>query len=214
MSMDPSSLPGIDGPPPAYHGASDAGHDAEAYPRTLFFALLLPRLLAERVQTRALGWKHSLGLSGKVQIPERQHITLCTVARALGPMPDRSIEAARTVAASTHQSPLGVCLDRLHSFPESHALVLTGDAHPEIVRFGRLLADRLKAQGLEPHPCTNPHLTLLYDRRRLVPMQDVEPVHWTAREFALILSHVGKHRHEKLGSWPLSMDAPGPSTPR
>ncbi len=204
MYPDQGSLPGFDQPPPAFRGVAYTANDFKDDRRqTLFFALLPPRKLAELVEARALGWQRGLGLRGKVQIPERQHITVCAVAGSLGAMPDLYIEAARNVAASIRQAPLSVRLDRLHSFPESHALVLTGEEHPAIVQLGRLLADRLKALGLKPHRCTTPHLTLLYDERHRVDEQAIEPVRWTAYEFALVLSHVGKTRHEKLGSWPL-----------
>jgi len=36
----------------------------------------------------------------------------------------------------------------------------------------------------------------------------VAPVAWTARELVLIHSHLGKTRHERLGSWPLAEAEP------
>jgi 2'-5' RNA ligase len=48
-----------------------------------------------------------------------------------------------------------------------------------------------------------PHMTLLYDPRYLAA-REVTPVEWTAREFVLIHSLIGKARYEVLGRWPLN----------
>jgi 2'-5' RNA ligase len=47
-----------------------------------------------------------------------------------------------------------------------------------------------------------PHVTLLYDRR-CIDEQPIEPVGWTVREFALVLSLIGKTQHVPLGRWQL-----------
>jgi 2'-5' RNA ligase len=45
-------------------------------------------------------------------------------------------------------------------------------------------------------------VTLLYDEHR-VARQCVEPIAWTAREFALVRSLLGKSQYEVLARWPL-----------
>ena len=45
---------------------------------------------------------------------------------------------------------------------------------------------------------------MLYDDR-LVAWQAVEPVRWTVREFVLMHSLLGQHRHVPLARWPLDL---------
>jgi hypothetical protein len=47
-----------------------------------------------------------------------------------------------------------------------------------------------------------PHLTLLYDVRR-VEEQPVAPIGWTVREFVLVHSRLGRGLYKSLGRWPL-----------
>ena len=47
-----------------------------------------------------------------------------------------------------------------------------------------------------------PHLTLLYDRRKLEE-QPIDEIGWSVRDFVLIHSLYGLSRHVPLGRWPL-----------
>jgi 2'-5' RNA ligase len=47
-----------------------------------------------------------------------------------------------------------------------------------------------------------PHVTLLYDYSSMID-QAVRPVSWTVREFTLLHSLLGAHRHTVLARWPL-----------
>jgi len=49
---------------------------------------------------------------------------------------------------------------------------------------------------------STPHLTLLYDARR-VDEQPIDPIRWTVREFVLVHSLLGQTRYIPLGKWPL-----------
>ena len=54
-----------------------------------------------------------------------------------------------------------------------------------------------------PLKCSfTPHMTVLYDRHPIAE-HDIEPITWTAKEFVLVNSHVGKSVHEVLGRWSL-----------
>ncbi|WHO73262.1 2'-5' RNA ligase family protein [Rhizobium sp. BT03] len=48
-----------------------------------------------------------------------------------------------------------------------------------------------------------PHMTLLYDRKAVPPTSLDQPVSWTAREFLLIHSLLGKSEHHIIDRWPL-----------
>lgn len=47
-----------------------------------------------------------------------------------------------------------------------------------------------------------PHITLLYDDLN-VPEQPIRPVSWTVREVALVLSHVGETKYDRIATWKL-----------
>jgi len=47
------------------------------------------------------------------------------------------------------------------------------------------------------------HMTLLCDGRELDPYE-IAPIQWRPRRCALVLSHVGLSRHERLAEWPLA----------
>ena len=61
----------------------------------------------------------------------------------------------------------------------------------------------LKRAGHQPQPSGKPHMTMLYDER-IINQHAVETVRWTASEFVLVLSHLGKTQHELLARWPLT----------
>jgi RNA 2',3'-cyclic 3'-phosphodiesterase len=49
---------------------------------------------------------------------------------------------------------------------------------------------------------TTPHMTFAYGEQEIAETP-IEPLRWRAENLVLIDSHVGGHRHEVLGSWPL-----------
>ena len=58
----------------------------------------------------------------------------------------------------------------------------------------QLLHLEIRRAGLPPLASQgfNPHMTLLYDHRLVAEQAIDHPLHWTATEFALIDSHVGR----------------------
>src|SRR5207244_1145602 len=100
--------------------------------------------------------------------------------------------------------------DRIVSFEgkrKEHPFVLRGDAGlAKLVSFRRLLGDAIQSAGLgQVKPGYVPHVTLLYDQRR-VEERPIEPISWTVREFVLIHSLIGQSRYIPLGRWPLRSD--------
>ena len=51
-------------------------------------------------------------------------------------------------------------------------------------------------------PGFTPHVTMLYDRRR-VPGQSIEPIGWRVTRFVLVHSLLRKTEHRRLGEWEL-----------
>lgn len=68
----------------------------------------------------------------------------------------------------------------------------------------------LAYHGIDAKPSSTPHMALLYDLydRRHIALHPVEPVHWKASEISLVLCHIGKHRHQRIGRWPLHPTSP------
>jgi 2'-5' RNA ligase len=61
----------------------------------------------------------------------------------------------------------------------------------------------MRRAGLKSRLDFAPHLTLLYDNRR-IEKRFVEPIKWTVREFTLVLSLRGQTIYRPLGQWQLS----------
>jgi RNA 2',3'-cyclic 3'-phosphodiesterase len=56
--------------------------------------------------------------------------------------------------------------------------------------------------GFKTRTDFTPHVTLLYGDGR-IGEQSIDPIGWTVREFALVLSLIGKTKYIPLGRWPL-----------
>jgi 2'-5' RNA ligase len=127
-------------------------------------------------------------------------------------VPEIIINKARQAAAAVSMNPFVVSLNRLQSFSRSdgkHPLVLLGDEGViglEILQ--RSLCTALRMAGLRGHSNFTPHLTLLYDRHRIAE-RPVDPVFWTVREFALVLSLVGRTKYVFLARWQLQGSGSG-----
>jgi 2'-5' RNA ligase len=175
----------------------------------LFFALRpAPEMRATLTQLR-----HSLreqhGLDGALLKPENFHVTLHPFGQTEGDWPVETIEAAKAAAASVSMPPFEVAFDRAMSFNRKKAteplVLLAVDQNLDgLLAFQHALGTAMQRAGLgqyvERHP--TPHLTLLYDRKR-IEMQAIEPLGWTAHEFVLIESLIGKSTHVERGCWPL-----------
>lgn len=175
---------------------------------SLFFALLPPPELAERIAGDAAGWRSSLGLTGRPMEAERLHLTLLWVAPEAS---HATTEAMRAVAARVHMAPADVRLDRLGRFERragrpGPVVLLSSDpsALPDLLALQDRLQDEVLAAGFPARvlPHYQPHMTLLHDRRP-VPIQSVGPYAWTASEFVLVRSHIGLRHYDILGLWPL-----------
>lgn len=175
----------------------------------LFFALRPDPDTAARIHALAQQLRDTLQLSGRTLPMERLHVTL----NFLGQYPSASGlgEIAATAAGSVRASAIELCSERLKSFESppggarrSLPLVLLTD-DPAPLRALRLrLARALARTGCFASAAegTKPHITLLYDRKP-VAEQAVPRLCWTAREFLLVRSLVGKSEHQVLARFAL-----------
>ena len=173
----------------------------------LFFALFPPAATAERLAALAVQRKTTDHLAGRPLLTERFHVTLHHVGDFAGLQPGL-VERAMAAAAAVPMAPFDLSFDHVRSFagrPGSRPFVLSGqgDGVAGLMAFQQLLCEALRRHGfaISPRQTFTPHVTLLYDDK-LVPEQAIEPIGWTATEFALIHSLIGKTVHIPLGRWP------------
>lgn len=173
----------------------------------LFFAVMPPPELAQRIAVLAGALRERLGLRGVVRPTTHLHVTLHHLGDFAG-VPQRRVEDACAAAAGVTTAPFEACFDRVGSFAGRaggrpivlQAATSTGglaDLHADLGR-------RLAAAGLARRDrAFVPHLTLLYDTH-MVALQAVEPLAWRVREFLLIHSLLGRKKYRVLGRWPLA----------
>ncbi len=172
----------------------------------LFFAIFPDSDSATYVSQLAHRLRGEHGLKGKPLATDRFHITLQLIGDFAGLSP-RIVAAAREAASTVVMPPFEVAFDRVMSFsgrPSNRPFVLRGGDVDlaALVAFQRSLCAALAKVGLVAKSAFTPHVTLLYDDR-LVTEQLVEAVRWTAHEFVLVHSLLGKTVHVPLARWPL-----------
>jgi 2'-5' RNA ligase len=174
----------------------------------LFFALRPDAAAIARIERLIGQLRRDLGLKGKALGPSRFHVTL----QVLGDYPSFPQEVADAACAAAE--PLAAIpsfklgFDRVGSFarrPRNMPLVLLGEEGMVPVKaFQASLEKALERVGLRGAGPANytPHLTLLYDDRH-VPACPIETIGWTAHEFVLVRSLIGRGRHEVVARWAL-----------
>jgi 2'-5' RNA ligase len=102
-------------------------------------------------------------------------------------------------------APFEMVFDRAITFNTAsnpYVLRVSQDTDQNIRDFWRTLGMELSnVRPFRELPFT-PHMTLSYKGHNMAEHL-IEPFRWTAREFVLINSHVGKTHHEHVGRWPL-----------
>jgi len=194
--------------PPAPLQGSLPGFDPPQRPTDRLFLGLFPDAAdAARLSQQALSLRERFGLAGHLLAPERLHVTLLHLGDHVGLRED-IVSAARRGADTVRLPPVEVAFDQAMSFAThrgTHPLVLcSGQSHEALRQLWQTL-DLALQRAACPKPRSGsftPHMTLLYDRERM-PVQAVEPLAWTAREFVLVHSLLGQTRHIVLGRWPL-----------
>lgn len=171
----------------------------------LFFALFPDPPAARQIEMLAQRLRRTHGLTGKPTAAPRLHVTLVFLGDHVGLPPDL-VALASQVADRLEAPATEVRFDRVESFRRRRGLplVLRSGTGGELVVLQRVLKAALQEVGLarDSRPVYTPHLTLLRDDRCLAA-QAVEPIAWTAREFVLVDSLLGRSRHVVLARWPL-----------
>jgi 2'-5' RNA ligase len=183
----------------------------------LFFAIFLDGDAAAATVELARQLKLQHQLRGRVQPPERLHVTLHWL-RDHDVLPPDLLRAAQSAGRCTADGtgPFDVLFDRAESLgdagqPGKRPLVLAGGKGLAALRaFQRILGGSMSDAGIGRYARSafKPHVTLLRDES-FVPMHPVRPVRWRVRELVLIDSWQGLTRYDVLGRWPLTGRPPG-----
>ncbi|MBN8798219.1 MAG: RNA 2',3'-cyclic phosphodiesterase [Stenotrophomonas nitritireducens] len=170
----------------------------------LFFAVMPDPATAWRIAELAEGLRGEHGLDGRPLARERLHVTLHHLGDYAG-LPPSLLAKVQQAAARVRMPEFEVCFDEVGSFAggRQHPFVLRSEHGADLLQgLHQELARCLQAIGSRPDPGFTPHLTLLYDKRRL-PVQPVQPMRWLVREFVLIRSYLGQTRYQMEGRWSL-----------
>ena len=169
---------------------------------SLFFAIVPGTLARASIGAVTQDLRNKHALTGK-PLAERLHVSLHGIGEYPS-FPDEIAARAIEAAASVAMAPFEVTFDRAMSFAGKAGqlpLVLVGEATDGVAALQQALGGVLAKAGLAARRST-PHLTLLYDVRR-VEEQPVAPIGWTVREFVLVHSLLGRGLYKSLGRWPL-----------
>lgn len=186
---------------------SFAGFEGPALPTESVFVAILPdEATAVRIAHLAQRLRDKHGLTGRPLATRRFHISLHYVAAR---PPPSIVAKAREALAAVAMPPFRVALDRAQSLSgrerERKPLVLSGgDGVAGLVRLQHRLGSVMEQAGLGrwTGPGWLPHLTLLYDARRITE-EAIDPVSWDVRDLVLVHSLPGPIRYNLLARWPL-----------
>ena len=178
----------------------------------LFFATFPDASTAQGLSRLAHGLHEAHGLHGMPLSPERLHVTLDFLGDHHA-IPESLIDSARSAAKVVKLPPFRVVFDQVTSFHTgSHRRPLVLTAGKGLSRLSELHETLRSARhdlgvgsaDADTDRIFVPHLTLLYDSRRLeVSLPD--PVEWTVREFFLVQSLIGQSKYVVLGRWSLPL---------
>ena len=167
----------------------------------LFFALWPDATLCEQIDAIQ---PHIGNIGGRLVAKKNYHITLAFMAR----VSDRQWQRLEMDAATTSFQGFDLQLDQLGYWERSQVMWL-GCQHPPQGLLN--LVDGLKLMlhqvGLptEQRPY-QPHLTLRSKMTQAPPIQQIAPIEWPVREFALSRSIPQQHgpEYQVIGRWPLN----------
>jgi 2'-5' RNA ligase len=168
----------------------------------LFFSIFPDRAAAVRIANTAEHFRRAYRLKGAPLLTDRFHVTVQGLGNYDG-LPRSIVAKAIEAGAAVTSMPFEVAFDRITSFAGSDALVLRGgDGVDGIVMFHDVLGVAMRKSGLSAGSQFTPHITLLYDGRR-VDEQFIELIRWTVRDFVLVHSLRGRTMHIPLERWHL-----------
>jgi RNA 2',3'-cyclic 3'-phosphodiesterase len=144
-------------------------------------------------------------MRGRPVDEDRLHLTLFHLGDVIDAFPPGLVPAVQAACAArgARESPFEVRFD--HVAGRGGPLLLrASDPLAGLRAFHAGLAQALAQAGVAlDDRAFLPHVTLSYDRGE-VPETPVTPLGWRVRGFDLVESLLGRHRHVRLGRWPLT----------
>lgn len=166
----------------------------------LFFALLPPASLRDRIADAAAGIERMQPSGGRQLKPDRYHVTL----RFLGdfdPLPPSLPTAARAAGDAVPLRRFEWGLDHAGSFGGNGVRWLGGPASDGVQALWCDLGDALARQGIRvARQGFAPHLTIARDARAPLGHAAIDPISWAVDGFALVGSRPGRP-YEILQRW-------------
>lgn len=195
------SFPGFDAPVSRLRQAR--APRVERALHSLFFAILPAPVDLSRIDAAASAVRQQRGVERGLVKAERLHVTCCDLGDFNETPPQTLVDAAVAVAAVLARSSFEIVFDRVMRFKGNRALaLLADDGAGELKAFRAALGQALSQAGLGVDSGGAPHMTLGYGGDD-VSESLADPIRWTARDFVLVHSLVGKGEHRQLGRWPL-----------
>lgn len=156
-----------------------------------------------RQTTRDLSRRH--GLTGRPRPDDVLHVSIA----GFGPytmIPFAHVNALRHILSRLEFGEFDIYFDRAASFHGSHGnpLVLySDDGNQALVELQKSVGKLLEPYFGKPARGTyRPHMTLLYDRRKIVGEWIEAPVRWRVRELVLVESFQGRTEHRLICTLP------------
>lgn len=169
----------------------------------LFFAVLPPAAVAERIAALGHRLQAQLALRGNLRPTPNLHVTLHHLGDFVG-LPPSLVESARLAAGRVRHEPVQACFAQAGSF-KGGPFVLFAEPDGGMRQLHVALGEQLAACGIgRAERSFVPHLTLLYDPRTVAAVT-IEPVHWPVHDLVLIHSLLGRSQYRELGRWPLAV---------
>ncbi|KQM97890.1 2'-5' RNA ligase [Sphingobium sp. Leaf26] len=173
---------------------------ASAY--RLFFAVKPPPVVTRQIDHYA---QILAGGSARI-LPSHQHVTL-GISADMPTYPQALIETLQGAAMQIMADPFDLLLDRL-SYGGQSAALRPSRSNAALARLQRQVAEALKRSAAPPREAWtfSPHQTLFY-RDGPPAQRRIDGFGWRVEELVLVCSHVGRTRHETVGTWRLQGDA-------
>jgi 2'-5' RNA ligase len=174
---------------------------------SVLFAVMPDPAIASRLPSFAMEQRHRYGLTGWPRPVGRLHLSLIGLGKHKD-LPAQFIERAKEAASTVRMRAFVLTLNQMISFENegNHPLVLRGDDGVVGLThlYDSLGAALVSARLIRHVPLGfTPHLTLLYDRKRVSRVVLDAPFEWTVNEFVLVHGRHRARRYDCLRRWPL-----------
>lgn len=178
------------------------GREFDIKPRRRLFFGIWPDVDATERLTRLMArLRNDKIMLGKPVDVDRLHVTLHHLGDFVDQMPPSLVPTASLAASTVRTRPFKIAFDRFGG-TRGQLLLRASDGSAALMEFRETLSAALIKAGLRSRVDTafNPHVTLSYDFSD-VPERSIDPIGWTVRQFVLIESLLGEHRHVEQGCW-------------